>query len=47
MARDIVVVFELSGGGIISYKKPDGAYLHTLCDKDGFKRKLKQLEIEL
>ena len=44
-ARDIVLAFALSGGGIISYKKKDGAYLHTLCDEEGFKRKLEQLEI--
>ena len=47
MARDNVVVFELPEGGIISYKKKDGSYFHTLCDKEGFKIKLEQLEIDI
>jgi hypothetical protein len=39
------MVFE--GGGLVSYRKPDGAYLHTLNTPDGLARKLAQLGIEL
>ncbi len=45
IARDTVLVVELSGGGVISYRKPNGLYVHTLCNSDGFERKLKQLGI--
>ena len=46
-ARDTVLVVEISDGGIISYRKPDGSFIHTLCNIEGFKRKLEQLEIEM
>jgi hypothetical protein len=46
-ARDTVVVASLGGGGLISYKRADGSYLHTLNTADGFERKLKDLGIEL
>jgi len=46
-ARDIVVVAELSDGGLISYKRADGSYLHTLNTAEGFERKLLSLGIEL
>ncbi|TVQ33613.1 MAG: hypothetical protein EA376_01795 [Phycisphaeraceae bacterium] len=42
-ARDPVIVIELSGGGVISYEKPDGGFVHTLCDESGFRRKLDDL----
>jgi hypothetical protein len=29
----------------ISYARPDGTFVHTLCDADGFRRKLVQLGI--
>ena len=45
-ARDPVVVAELDDGGLISYRKPNGNYVHTLCDRKGFERKLKQLGIK-
>jgi hypothetical protein len=33
------------GGGLISYARGDGSYLHTLNTPDGFARKLRQLGI--
>ena len=46
-APDIVVAGRLIGGGLISYKKGDGKYLHTLNTEEGFERKLAQLGISL
>jgi hypothetical protein len=45
-AADPVVVARFDGGGLISYVKPDGRYLHTLNTPEGFARKLKQLGLE-
>jgi hypothetical protein len=44
-ARDRVVVAHIIGGGIISYERPDGRYVHTLNTPEGFTRKLEQLGI--
>ena len=44
-ARDVVRVVCLDDGGVISYKRSDGTWLHTLNTKEGFRRKLDQLEI--
>jgi len=46
-AKDIVIVAKLEDGGLISYKRIDGTYLHTLNTVTGFERKLLQLGIEL
>lgn len=46
-ARDPVVVARLPGGGLISYRRPDGTFVHTLNTPDGFARKLAQLGIAL
>lgn len=46
-ARDTVVVAALEDGGVISYKRADGSYLHTLNTPEGFSRKLLQLGINL
>jgi hypothetical protein len=46
-AKDIVLVVSLDGGGIISYKRDDGSFLHTLNTEEGFERKLKQLGIDV
>jgi hypothetical protein len=46
-AKDPVLVAVLDGGGIISYRRPDGALVHTLNTEEGFERKLKQLRIEV
>ena len=44
-ARDVVLVAELLDGGMISYRRADGTYLHTLNTAAGFDRKLRQLGI--
>lgn len=44
-ARDPVVVVPLVDGGIISYRRMDGRYVHTLNTPEGFSRKLSQLGI--
>ncbi len=46
-ARDTVVIVKFRDGGLISYKRIDGTYLHTLNTVAGFERKLMQLGIEL
>ena len=46
-APDRVIVVRIDRGGLISYKRPDGTYLHTLNDPDGFARKLHELGIGL
>ena len=46
-AKDVVVVLPLEGGGLISYRRPDGTYFHTLNTEFGFERKLAQLGITL
>ncbi len=43
--QDAVVVIKLEDGGLISYCKPGGRYVHTLNTPEGFLRKLEQLEI--
>ena len=45
-APDPVSVAPIDGGGLISYRKPDGRFIHTLNTPEGLKRKLHQLEIE-
>jgi hypothetical protein len=45
-AADPVVVIRFADGGLISYRKPDGTYVHTLNTRDGLHRKLAQLGIE-
>ena len=45
-AEDPVVVARLAqGGGLISYRRPDSTYIHTLNTEEGFRRKLDQLGI--
>jgi hypothetical protein len=44
-ARDRVVVVSFGEGGLISYKRADGTYLHTLNDAGGFSRKLNEMGI--
>ncbi len=45
-ARDPVLVACLAqGGGLISYRRPDSTYVHTLNTEEGFRRKLDQLGI--
>jgi len=44
-AKDPVLVLIMDGGGLITYRRADGSYFHTLNDESGFKRKLAQLGI--
>lgn len=44
-ARDVVVVARAADFGIISYKRSDGSYIHTLNTPSGFERKLLSLGI--
>ena len=44
-ARDPVIVTPLDDGGLISYRKANGLFLHTLNTRDGLDRKLRQLGI--
>ena len=44
-ARDPVLVTPFDDGGLISYRKADGMFLHTLNTREGFERKLLQLGI--
>jgi hypothetical protein len=46
-AKDIVIVVRLSDGGLISYKREGGTFVHTLNTSEGFARKLEQLGIDL
>jgi hypothetical protein len=46
-ARDAVLVLALDEGGLISYRRDDGTFLHTLNTREGFQRKLAQLGIDL
>ena len=46
-AKDTIIVGRIIDGGLISYRKKDGTYLHTLNTVDGFERKLVQLGIKL
>ena len=44
-ARDPVIVTRFDDGGLVSYRKTGGMFLHTLNTRDGFERKLRQLGI--
>jgi hypothetical protein len=44
-ARDTVLVAHLDNGGLITYKRADGTYLHTLNTSEGMERKLRDLGI--
>ena len=44
-ARDPVLVVPFDDGGLISYMRPDGSYVHTLNTREGFARKLAELGI--
>lgn len=45
-ARDTVIVVPLEdAAGLISYRRADGTFVHTLNTPEGFQRKLEQLGI--
>ena len=45
-APDRVLVAAVGGGGIISYARENGTFVHTLGDDAGFSRKLRALGLE-
>jgi hypothetical protein len=45
-ADDIVLVVFVDGGGLLSYAKDDGGFVHTLNTQEGLRRKLKELGID-
>lgn len=47
VAKDAVLVAVFDEGGMISYKRTNGTFLHTLNTAEGFRRKLNQLQINL
>lgn len=46
-AVDPIYVGRIAGGGLISYLKPDGRWVHTLNTEEGLVRKLAALGIEM
>jgi hypothetical protein len=44
-AADPIELVMLVDGAVLSYRKPDGHYVHTLNTSDGLARKLAQLEL--
>ena len=44
-AKDPVIVTPFEDGGLISYRRTNGMFLHTLNTREGFERKLRQLGI--
>lgn len=44
-ARDPVIVTAFDDGGLISYRKPEGVFVHTLNTREGLERKLRELGI--
>ena len=47
LAKDKVLVVKLEDGGLITYSRSDGSFLHTLNTTEGFSRKLQQLKIAM
>lgn len=45
VARDAVLVAVFADGGLISYRRADGSYRHTLNTREGLQRKLAQLGV--
>ena len=46
LAADPIIVAAAGWGGLISYRKDDGRYIHTLNTSEGFARKCRQLGID-
>jgi hypothetical protein len=44
---DQVMVARVRGGGILTFRKPDGSHVHTLNTVDGLRRRLARLGIDL
>lgn len=43
---DKIYICSLSDGGLISYQKADGTFVHTVNNPDGFQKKLAMLGID-
>jgi len=43
---DVIMVLRVEGGGLISYRKLDGSYRHTLNNDEGFTAKLLKLGLD-
>lgn len=39
-ARDAVHVARLADGGVVSFRRPDGSWVHTVNTPEGFRRRL-------
>lgn len=47
-ARDEILIVKFAdGGGLITYRRDEQSYLHTINDPSGFARKLAQLELTI
>lgn len=46
-SQDPIHVVPIAGGGLISYQKSSGLFIHTLNDSEGFVRKVRDLGIQL
>lgn len=46
-ARDLVYVAKIKDGGLISFMRKDGSYIHTLNTQETFDEKLAELGINL
>jgi hypothetical protein len=44
-ATDSILLVPFAGGGLISYRKPDGSYVHTLNTNEGLARRLQRFGI--
>ncbi len=44
---DVVLVARFAGGGTISFRKPNGAYVHTLNTTEGLARRLARWGLDL
>lgn len=42
--KDPTFLYRFESGGLISYRKDNGDFIHTLCNKEGLSRKLEELE---
>lgn len=45
-APDEVLIVRFKDGGLISYKKSDNTFIHTLNNEEGFKKKVQMLKID-
>jgi hypothetical protein len=43
--EDAVLVVRFAGGGLITFRKPDGTLVHTLNTEEGLRRRLAKLGI--